>query len=416
MYRPKPPKRLRPSLAVLALCLALPPFATAAELDFDTALATAYQGNPELAAASQGPGIAAGERRQAALLPNPELSWEMEDTRSATRTTSVSLAQPLELGGKRGARVTYAERGQALAELTLEQRRNALRADTLLAFQAALRAQARSELADASLALAERGLMVAQARIRAGKAAPMEALRAQVQQDELTLERDRARTEQRQAYQRLATLMGEPRPGFERVSGRLGPLPSPPAEARLLARLGDTADLRLALADVAREEAGLDLEKARRYPDVTVSIGSQYSAEDRQRVNLVGVSLPLPLFDRNQGNVLSASRRADQARDLRNATELRLRGDVAMALEQWRRAQAAIEAHDRGILPAAQQAVDSATRGFRMGKLAFLDVLDAQRTLIDARNRYLQAMAEATEAWASLERLYGDLSGFDDPA
>lgn len=144
------PKRLRPNLAVLALCLALPPFATAAELDFATALATAYQGNPELAAASQGPGIAAGERRQAALLPNPELSWEMEDTRSATRTTRVSLAQPLELGGKRGARVTYAERGQALAELTLEQRRNALRADTLLAFQAALRAQARNELADAS--------------------------------------------------------------------------------------------------------------------------------------------------------------------------------------------------------------------------------------------------------------------------
>lgn len=133
-------------------------------------------------------------------------------------------------------------------------------------------------------------------------------------------------------------------------------------------------------------------------------------------MNLVGVSLPLPLFDRNQGNVLSASRRADQARDLRNATELRLRGDVAMALEQWRRAQAAIEAHDRSILPAAQQAVDSATRGFRMGKLAFLDVLDAQRTLIDARNRYLQAMAEATEAWASLERLYGDLSGLDGPA
>ena len=177
-----------------------------------------------------------------------------------------------------------------------------------------------------------------------------------------------------------------------------------------------SGERRQALADVAREEAGVDLEKARRYPDVTVSIGSQYSAEDRQRVNLVGVSLPLPLFDRNQGNVLSASRRADQARDLRNATELRLRGDVALALEQWRRAQAAIDAHDRSILPAAQQAVDSATRGFRMGKLAFLDVLDAQRTLIDARNRYLQAMAEATEAWASLERLYGDLSGLDGQA
>ncbi len=275
MYRPKPPKRLRPSLAVLALCLALPPFATAAELDFDTALATAYQGNPELAAASQGPGIAAGERAaRPRCCPTRNSPGEMEDTRSATRTTSVSLAQPLELGGKRGARVTLRRARPGPGRSDPEQRRKRLARRHPAGLQAALRAQARSELADASLALAERGLTVAQARIRAGKAAPMEALRAQVHHDELTLERDRARTEQRQAYQRLATLMGEPRPGFERVAGRLGPLPSPPAEARLLARLGDTADLRLALADVAREEAGLDLEKARRYPDVTVSIGS----------------------------------------------------------------------------------------------------------------------------------------------
>ncbi|MCY1558849.1 Cobalt-zinc-cadmium resistance protein CzcC [compost metagenome] len=69
-----------------------------------------------------------------------------------------------------------------------------------------------------------------------------------------------------------------------------------------------------------------------------------------------------------------------------------------------------IRAFEQSILPTAQRALESATRGFQMGKFAFLDVLDAQRTLIDSRGRYLQALAEATEAWASLERVYGDLS------
>ncbi|MDP1098202.1 TolC family protein, partial [Klebsiella quasipneumoniae] len=69
-----------------------------------------------------------------------------------------------------------------------------------------------------------------------------------------------------------------------------------------------------------------------------MSIGSQYDASVRERVNVVGVSMPIPLFNRNQGNVLAASRRADQARDLRNAAELRLRTETRQALDLWQTA------------------------------------------------------------------------------
>ena len=72
-------------------------------------------------------------------------------------------------------------------------------------------------------------------------------------------------------------------------------------------------------------------------------------------------------------------------------------------------------AYDRTILPAAQQAVDTATRGFEMGKFAFLDVLDAQRTLIDARGLYLEALATAADARARVERIYGDLDDLGNP-
>jgi len=107
--------------------------------------------------------------------------------------------------------------------------------------------------------------------------------------------------------------------------------------------------------------------------------------------------------------VLAASRRADQARDLRNAVELRLRSDTRSALSQWAMAMAEVNAYDRTILPSARQAVDTATRGFERGKFAFLDVLDAQRTLIEARGQYLDALASASDARAQVERIYGQL-------
>ncbi|AIN59187.1 cytochrome C [Pseudomonas soli] len=394
---------------IALLCLLLAGPAGAEGLSLDQALDAAFAQNPDFAAIGREIGIAEGERRQAGLIPNPELSWEVEDTRRDTSTTTVTLSQALELGGKRGARIEVAEAGQAVARLELERQRNSLRADVIQAFHAALRAQTALELAQQSQALTERGLRLVEGRVRAGQSSPVEATRAQVQLAQAEAAVRRARTERTVANQALARLTGSAEARFDRLdASSLSPGPAPKAE-RLLATVEQTAEWRLAAAQIERGDASLSSEKAQRIPNLTVSLGSQYSREERERVNVVGLSMPLPLFDRNQGNVLAAARRADQARDLRNAVELRLRGETRSALEQWGTAMGEVQAYDRTILPAAQQAVDTATRGFEMGKFAFLDVLDAQRTLIEARGLYLDALAQATDARAQVERIYGEL-------
>ncbi|MFK5665728.1 TolC family protein [Pseudomonas shirazica] len=403
--------------ALLSLLLAGVASAQASQslsLPLPQALDAAFAQNPELAAASREIGIADGERRQAGLIPNPELSWEVEDTRRDTSTTTVTLSQPLELGGKRGARIAVAGAGQAIALLDLERQRNGLRADVVQAFHAALRAQTALELAQQSQALTERGLRVVQGRVSAGQSSPVEATRAQVQLAQAQAEVRRAQTQRSVAYQALARLTGSPLASFDQLqAANLSPGDAPSADA-LLDQVEQTAEWRLAAAQVERGEASLGSEKALRIPNLTVSLGSQYSREDRERVNVVGLSIPLPLFDRNQGNVLAAARRADQARDLRNAVELRLRSETRSAVNQWTTAMQEVQAYDRTILPSAQQAVDTATRGFEMGKFAFLDVLDAQRTLIEARGLYLEALASATDARAQVERIYGDLDGLSN--
>jgi len=402
-------------IAVLCLLLAATASAQAGQgLSLPEALSAAFANNPELAAAGREIGIAEGERRQAGLIPNPELSWEVEDTRRDTSTTTVTLSQALELGGKRGARIAVASSGQTIAQLDLQRQRNGLRADVVQAFHTALRAQTAVELAQQSQALTARGLKVVQGRVTAGQSSPVEATRAQVQLAQAHAEVRRAETQRTVAFQALARLTGSPLAAFREVQAAdLSPGAAPSTDA-LLAQLEQTAEWRLAAAQIERGDASLGSEKAQRIPDLTVSLGSQYSREDRERVNVVGLSMPLPLFDRNQGNVLAAARRADQARDLRNAVELRLRSETRSAVSQWRTALEDVADYDRTILPSAQQAVDTATRGFEMGKFAFLDVLDAQRTLIEARALYLEALAQATDARAQVERIYGDLAALSN--
>ncbi|MFS2123545.1 TolC family protein [Pseudomonas sp. Pseusp97] len=398
---------------LLALLLwQLPTAAQAREIGIEEALQAAAKGNPELAASGREIGIAQGLREQAGLLRNPTLSWEQEGTESRNRTTTLGISQPLELGGKRGARVELAERGEDVAALSLQARRNQLRGEVIAVFYTALRAQERERLAQQSVELAQRGLAAAEGRVRAGKAPPLEANRAQVQLAEVRLEQDRARRERADANQALAALMGQVSPDFSSVRADSGqPLPALPTPDDLLRRLGDSAEMRLAQTRIDEGEAAVRLAKTQRIPDLDVSLGTQEAidAGNRDRIAVIGFSLPLPLFDRNQGNILAESRRADQARDLRNATELRLRQETQQALQQWSTAQGEVDAFRRTILPSAQTAVESATRGFEMGKFGFLEVLDAQRTLITARDQYLRALAQVSDACGRIERVYGDV-------
>ncbi|TLP64748.1 MULTISPECIES: TolC family protein [Pseudomonas] len=394
---------------IALLCLLLSGPAAADGLSLAQALDAASAQNPELAAVGREIGMAEGERLQAGLIPNPELSWEVEDTRRDSRTTTLMLSQPLELGGKRRARVDVAEAGQLIARLALERQRNVLRAEVIQAYHAALRAQTALELAQQSQTLTERGVRVVEGRVKAGQSSPVEATRAQVQLAQAQAAVRRAQSARSIAWQALARLTGSAEAGFERLyDNTLSPGPAPEVE-NLLAKVEQTAEWRLAAAQIERSEASLGSEKAQRIPNLTVSLGSQYSREERERVNLIGLSMPLPLFDRNQGNVLAAARRADQARDLRNAVALRLRSDTLSAVQQWATAMGEVQAYDRTILPSAQQAVDTATRGFETGKFAFIEVLDAQRTLIEARGLYLDALAQAVDAKAQVERIYGEL-------
>jgi cobalt-zinc-cadmium efflux system outer membrane protein len=395
-----------------ALALSIPAgLACAAEtLTLEQAMARAFAANPSLRAVSHGVAIADAERSQAGALPNPEFSY----LREGSDTRTVQVTQAVELGGKRSARIGLADRQRQLAVDALAVQRAALRADVTAAYLEALLASQRVELAQAAVDLAAQAASAAARRVAAGKISPIEQTRSGVAEAAARLELTQANATLSLARRKLAALWSDPNPsvrpsGSDPVLG-FAELIAPPESARpplqeLLARLEDGPALRHARATIAYAEAQSKLERAKRVPDLTLTLGNKREAADPSRTQTVaGIAIPLPLFDRNSGNVLATLRRADQARDQLEAERLRLREAVADA---WQRAEVAhsqLAAISQAVLPPAREAYAAAVKGFELGKFSFLDVLDAQRTLFQARSQFLSAQSERYRAIADLQR------------
>ena len=387
-----------------------------APLTLKAALELALGANPGLSAAGRELEAVEATITQAQVRPNPQISTLIEDTRSATRTTTLQLNLPIELGGKRGARIEAAERGRDAASAELDAKRAEIRAAVIAAFFDALVAQERLRLAQLSVELAQRATTAASRRVTAGKVSPVEETKARVAEAGVRVEFTQAASELTTARKRLAAIWGNPSPRFERAEGQVETLPALPTLAELTTRLTNAPSLLRAGLEVDRRLAMAQVERSRRIPDVTVSLGAKRDEQLGQNQAILGLSIPIPVFDRNQGNLLEALRRTDKARDELTATEVRLGGELAQAHERLNAARLEVESLQKDILPGAQSAYEAATKGFELGKFSFLEVLDAQRTSFQAKSQYLRALAEAHRSAAEIERILGAASTQSIPA
>ena len=375
-------------------------------LTLGRAIRTALDTHPELSAARREIEATQGARMQAGVFQNPTLSAEIEDVRRDARTTTVLLSQPIELGGKRGARIEAAERATAVAQAQLEARQTELQANVTAAFFAALIAQERVQLAQGSLDLAAKGSLAASHRVRAGKVSPIEETKAQVAEAGVRLEWLQAQGELQTGLQQLRALLGRA-PVFQALDGDAMTLPPARSAEAVEQRLADAPALRQARLESQRFAALAALEQARRMPDLTLTAGAMRDREAGRNQAVIGISIPLPIFDTHRGNIVEALRRQDKAEDDLLAVELRLRAEGGAAQQRHATARAEVDVLQRDILPGARAAFDAATKGFELGKFAYLDVLDAQRTLLQARSQHLRALAEAHRAATDLDRLLG---------
>lgn len=398
-------------LALAASLVAGTARAQEAPLTLHAAVERALAANPGLRAAAHEVAAQEGAIAQAGARPNPELELLREGRARNDRTTTAQLGIPIELGGKRAARVDAARRAQDLALAGAAALRAQVRADTIAAFYEVLAAGEQQRLSGELAELAERASVAAQRRVDAGKASPLEATRARVAQTNARIDTIQAGRDLASARIRLAAMWGGDPAMLSVAAPAAIEAPAAPSLAGLNARLDTAPELRRARAGVDHRAALARVERSRRVPDLTLIVGTQRESSqertDGSRRAVLGLSVPLPLFNRNDGAVLESLRRVDGARDEAEAQAVRLRAELAQA---HARLLAAIEeaALIKGeIIPGAELAWQASRRGYELGKFGLLEVLDAQRTLGQARHQYAKAVAEGYRAMADIERLVG---------
>jgi outer membrane protein, heavy metal efflux system len=361
---------------------------------------------PGVRAASHELAAAEADAAQAGRLPNPELQVLREGQQAGSRTTTIQLNQPLELGGKRQARVALAQGALQLADSELRTRRLDVRADVIAAFHEAVVAQRRTELAEALAGLARRSVEVAAKRVAAGKVSPIDETRARLAAADAAAELQQAQAAVAVARTRLAALTGQPADALvlaeppDRLPA-LEPLPT------LQARVREAGSVRRARGQLAVQEAQAQTERAARVPDLTVSVGAQRDDQAGRRQAVLGLSLPLPLFNRNEDALRAALRRSDKARDELAAAETAAAALLAAAHARFEAASNEAGLLRQDVVAQALAAYELTLKGFEHGKFSFLDVLDAQRTWFQAQSRRWNSTLEAWRALAEIERIAG---------
>lgn len=401
---------LLPRVAACILCCigaaaqAQPP---APALTLAAAQAKVMRSSPTLQALAHEVAAQDGAVRQAGAMLNPELSALLEDTQHATRTTTIQLTQPIELGGKRAARTGAAEGERDVSRAVLSAKRAELRANTSIAFHTLLAAQARLELADTTLALAKQALAGATSRVAAGKNSPVDETRARIAMSGAEIELVQARGDVDNARETLAALWGGAAGDLKAIAGTLNQLPPAEPLADLLARLEQAPGLVRARVELRRRMALGRVETARRMPDIALTVGSKKDEQLGRRQAVFGVSVPLPLFDRNQGRIHETAQRTEQARDELAAAQAALASELRIAHSRLTVARSQAASLQADHLPGARSTYEAARKGYEYGKFGILDVFDAQRVLLQAQAQHVRVLADAHGAAADIERILG---------
>lgn len=387
-----------------------PPPADGDMLTLGEALTEAGRISPAPVAAKAGVSAAEAARAVAGLRPNPSISIETENLLGTgpyrgfdESDTTVAFALPVELGGKRSARVAVADAGIRQAEVDLAITRADLRLDVTQAYIGAIAADRRAAIAEAQLAVTTENLRIARDRVMVGANSPIDEQRALLEAVRSRAEAGSARRAAMAARSLLRPYVGDRALGALDVGWFDRPVPASYGP-EMPGRAEDMLALAAAAVDTEAAEAGVRLARSQRAPDVSLMAGTRRLAGSNDQAMVFGVTIPLPVLNGGKAAVTQAARERDRAQARQRVALFEAEQAIAAAMADRDRAATAVEASGPALV-ASGEAARIARIGYAEGKFDQMVLLDAERTLFDTQRAAIDARAAYHNAVARLERL-----------
>lgn len=387
--------------------------------------------SPELAAFSYETRVRDAKTLQAGLKPNPELGVEVENfggsgdaAGSESTETTITLSRLIPLGGKISKRVQVARLDRDLSGWDYEAKRLGVMTETARRFVQVLTAQEKLKLAREQVSLAEKVFDVSNKRFRGGETTIVDKTRSEAALATSRIALQRVGYRLTAARQALAAMWGSLQPKFDRVRGNLYAMRRVPDWNFVGSRISRNPDLARWAAEMSKRWAELRLAKSRRIPDLTVGFGVRRINQLEQEMEEGGkvpvpndttlvaqLSLPIPAFDRNQGNVLAAKTGLAKGEQERRAAWIRVRTTLSRTYAALLSAHTEASSIRDKVIPRLRSAFEGVRTGYRSGQTGYLDLLQAQKGLVEEKERYIEALGAYHNAMAELEGLIGQPLG-----
>jgi cobalt-zinc-cadmium efflux system outer membrane protein len=386
----------------------------------------AVAANGELAAARLDIERARARGRQARLRPNPSLDFEHTTGRltgaPGEYETSIGLSVPLELGGKRQRRIDLARAELEAAEAEIADRERRLTSEVRANYAEALAALRELRITENLNDIDLQTTKFVQVRVNEGESAPIELNLLRVEVDRLRSRRALLEGRLKASLLKLKILSGMSADELLRLREDLDTpvLPQPPAslDAATDIALRNRPDLRLARLTEEVAKAGLRLARAESAPDVTpftkYTVGRSVFDDtpvgvltDRDKLLSFGVSVGVPVFNRNQGAKAEAALAISQAQKRREFTEQLVRSEVASAYERYQAALVAVGTYNEGVIARSNENIRAIRAAYQIGEFRITDLLAEQRRLFDSQREFTEALTEQYRALADLQAAMG---------
>jgi len=391
--------------AVAAPAAAQPP-AIPTPLTYRQALDLAFDRNLGVAAARRARAIREAGVRTARQIPNPEVAVDLtQDVPHQVLTFSL----PVELAGKRGRRIDLAREELSLADVDVQTELRAVRREVRQAFYSLVAADDRVRLAESVLDIAQRFRDVAQARFEAGAAPRLEVLQADLGVARGQADVELARSTRASSQATLnAVLNAPPRQAIALSGSLLDGVPPITYEATLALAVQSNVDLIALDRQIAIEQRRIELLRAERTPTPVFSVSALFNAPgEYNTAGGVGISMGIPLFSRNQGEIAQSVATTSQLRARREATLRDVENNVFGVVARIEAQRRQVDTYEQRLVPTATDLESLAEESYRAGRTSVLGVLDAQRSLRDLRREALQAGLDLQMSIAELEEILG---------
>ena len=344
--------------------------------------------------------------RTARLIPNPGLSVELTQD---VPHQAVSVDVPIEVGGKRARRIELAQAELTLADLDVQAELRAVRRELRQTFYTLIAADERVRLADSLLDISRRVRDAAQARFETGAAPRLEVMQADLGVTRAETDLELAQAARVAAQATLNAVLNQPPRNALVVAGGLSDDVAPIGYEEALA-IATTSNVDLVSLDrqMTIEARRLELLRAERTPTPVVSAGGLFNSPGEfSSASRVAVSVGLPIFSRNQGEIAGSIATTAQLRTRREATLRTIENAVYGTVARIDAERRQVEAYEQRLVPTATNLEMLAEESYRAGRSSVLSLLDAQRSLRDLRREALQAALDLQISMAELEEILG---------